>query len=682
MRRRLVVLFTAVGLGCASVASPPPSAQDRPAEPPGVPAVASRPIPYPVELPPEFAAAVQRGTRTLTGEPGPGYWQPWSEYSIEARVDTEARTLSGSETIRYRYESPVSLPVLVLNLTQNFHAEGAIRIEEAEVTGGVEIERVAVDGRALDPTPAADRPGWLVESTILYVIPPTPVASGSTVELSIDWSFALPRAGASGRMGYSGEELLYLAYWYPQMAVLDDVIGWHVEPFRGGAEFYSGFASYDITVDAPAGWVVMSTGTLQNPGEVLRPEVVERLRRAERSDEVVRVVAHEGSSSPTAPGEGGRLRWRFRADSVRDAAFAVMRDYAWDAVRTPVGDRDGDGRTDYARVDAFWRAHAVHYDDAAEYARHSLDFLSRFTDLPYPWPHMSVVEGGGIIGGGMEFPMMTLIGDYNERGDSALYYVVAHELAHMWIPMTLSTNERRFAWFDEGTTTFAENNARAEYFPEADPYAGDQQSYLEIARSAQEGPIMRWSDFHYPGPAYGVASYAKPGSVLHALRGVLGEETFMRAYRELHDRWAFRHPYPWDMFHTFERVSGRDLDWFWRGWYYESTSDGPWVLDQAVAEVERLPGGETRITVQDRGWVSMPVHLTITRAGGDVVRDTIPVDRWLGGADRATITVPAGEPVTRVEIDAERHFPDVDRGNNVWTGGADAGARRSGSSPG
>lgn len=179
--------------------------------------------------------------------------------------------------------------------------------------------------------------------------------------------------------------------------------------------------------------------------------------------------------------------------------------------------------------------------------------------------------------------------------------------------------------------------------------------------------MMRWSDFHYPGPAYGVASYAKPGSVLHALRGVLGDESFSRAYREFYQRWAFKHPYPWDMFHTFEDVTGRDLDWFWRSWFYESSGDGRWWLDHSIAEVERLEGGETRITVLDLGWVPMPVHLQITRSGGEQVRETIPVDRWLGGADRASVTIPAGAPVTRIEIDPEGYFPDVDRSNNVWT---------------
>jgi hypothetical protein len=263
--------------------------------------------------------------------------------------------------------------------------------------------------------------------------------------------------------------------------------------------------------------------------------------------------------------------------------------------------------------------------------------------------------------------MMTLIGDYNRAGADALYNVIAHELAHMWIPMMLSTNERRYAWLDEGTTSFNEANARVEFFEgREDPWPAEQSGYVAAVRRGQEGPIMRWSDFHRPGAAYGVASYSKPSSVLHALRGVLGEAEFDRAMRAFYDRWAFKHPYPWDLFNTFEDVTGADLDWFWQSWYYESSEEGEWYLDQAVEAVERLPSGETRVTIADRGWVPMPVLLRITRENGEVLERRIPVERWLEGAERVSITVPEGAAVERVEIDPAGYFPDVDSGNDVW----------------
>ncbi|MFW5952366.1 MAG: M1 family metallopeptidase [Gemmatimonadota bacterium] len=664
VRRGMIALFVLAVGGCATGAGP----ESEVVTPAAEPELAERPIPYPVDPPPEFRRAIERDTRTTRGVPGAEYWQQWVDYDIDARVDVEARTLTGAERITYHNNSPHELPFLVINLAQNYHAEGVERVRPTdEVTGGVAIERVAVEGRELNPTTSQRVPGWMVQGTVMYLVLPEPIAANATATLAIDWSFPIPQRGASGRMGYSGDELLYLAYWFPQVAVFDDVIGWHADAFRGNAEFYSDFGHYRMTVDAPEGWLVMSTGSLDNPEEVLAPDVAERLAAAESSDDVVHVVRHEDAGAATARAPDGRLQWEFTADSVRDVAFAVMREYGWDAARAPVGDRDGDGETEYTRVDAFWRAYARNYDDAWRYAQHSIDFLSRYTGLPYPWPHMSVVEGGGIIGGGMEFPMMTLIGDYNQAGADALYNVTAHELGHMWVPMIVNTNERRYAWLDEGTTTFNENNARAEFFEgEDDPYPGEQASYLNVVRSGMEGPIMRWSDFHRPGPAYGVASYAKPAAVLHALRGVLGEERFNEAHRAFYDRWGFKNAYPWDLFNTFEDVAGEELDWFWRSWYYESTQDGDWYLDHAVAAVERLDDGRTRITIDDLGWVVMPVHLRIVREDGEVLERVIPVDRWLAGADQATITVPAGPPVQEVVIDPEGYFPDLDPRNDVW----------------
>ncbi len=672
-------------LGCAPVQAPPPDA----APPPPHPVAASpashtapdtasdtaaparaRPTPYPVPLAPEFRAAIEAGTRTERGEPGPSYWQQWAEYDIRARLDTEARALSGSQTVRYHNRSPDPLTLLVVNLTQNYHAPGVERVRPAEVTGGKTIERVLVDGVELAEVMAPGSAGWRVDGTLMYLVLPAAVPAGGAVELGVDWSFLLPQAGAGGRMGYSGDELFYLGYWYPHLAVYDDAFGWHAEPFRGNAEFYSNFARYDVAVDVPAGWLVASTGRLVNEAEVLAPEVIQRLRRAAEGDEVVRVVDHGGARAATAPAPDGRLVWRFEADSVRDVSFAVMREHAWDVTRSPVGDRTGDGETDHARIDVFWREGAVHYPEAARYARHSIDFLSRFTGLPYPWPHMTVVEGGGIIGGGMEYPMITIVGDFNIQGPRALYRVIAHEIAHMWVPMILSTNERRYTWLDEGVTVFNENYARLDMFPDQDPFRADQDSYLRAAILGREGPIMRWSDFHYPGPAYGVASYPKPAAVLYALQGVLGQETFVRAMTEFYRRWAFRHPYPWDLWNTIEDVSGRDLGWFWRSWFHESTEDGePWVLNQAVESVRRLPSGETLVVVRDHGWIPMPVHLTVTREDGQVVESIVPVDSWLLGADLVEVTIPAGPRVVRVEIDAAGWFPDANRGNRVWSDG-------------
>ncbi|UCG87039.1 MAG: M1 family metallopeptidase [Gemmatimonadota bacterium] len=626
---------------------------------------AGRPIPYPVVPSRGFELAIERGTRTTDGTPGPRYWQQWTEYQLSARLMPERRLVEGRASIVYRNRSPNPLTLVALQLLQNLHASGAVRNRAAQVTGGVELRSVMLPGLKLEPREQRDGPGYTVDGTIVRVYPPQPIQPGATLSISVDWAFTVPQAGAGARMGWSENNLFHIAYWYPQVAVFDDVDGWHTDQFLGRAEFYGGFASYDLTVAAPEGWVVMATGELLNPEQVLASRVLGRYREAHESDDVVHVITADdfGPGRATGISPDGYLRWRFHADSVRDVAFSAMSESLWDAARTPVGDKDGDGTMEYALVNAFWRTTAPKWSNAWRYAQHSIDFLSRWTGLPYPWPHVTSVEGGGIIGGGMEFPMMTLIGDYNQRSDSALYYVHAHELAHMWLPMMVNTDERRYAWMDEGMTTFNENQARKEFFPGVNHDQPDVASYLYVARSGLEGEMMRVSDYHYPGPAYGTASYSKPATTLVALRGLLGEETFLLGLRDFIGTWAFKHPKPWDLFNIFDRVSGEDLDWFWRSWYYET-----WVLDHEVAAVSQMNGTAT-ILIRDRGWVPMPARVTITLADGTVLTREVPVRHWLAGNTTAEIMMDVDQAVTRVEIDAAEAFPDIDRSNNTWERG-------------
>ena len=274
---------------------------------------------------------------------------------------------------------------------------------------------------------------------------------------------------------------------------------------------------------------------------------------------------------------------------------------------------------------------------------------------------MSAIEGEDIMGGGMEYPMMTLMGDYNQRGDTALYAVTAHELGHMWFPMIVSTDERRRSWMDEGTTTFDENQAKKDFFGGRKNFdLEDQASYLQITGTGLEGEIMRWSQYQYTSFAYGVASYSKPATLLVALRAVLGDSTFNRGLRAYLNRWKYKHPTPWDMWNTFESVSGRDLDWFWSSWYQTT-----WELDQAVRTVTQ-DGNSVTVTIVDLGRVPMPVRLAITTQDGRVTRHEIPVDAWLRGQTQTSATYNTTGTVTRVEIDPEQVFPDVDRNNNVW----------------
>lgn len=659
IRRFLAPALAAILVHVACAPAPPPA----PPPAPEVPAALEleRPIPYPIEVPRGFVDAIAAGTRTETGAPGEGYWQQRAEYRILANLDVDARSVEGTVRIRYLNESPDTLPVVFLHLHQNLHAPGVIRNEPQEVTGGVELRRVSAAGRAL----AEGREGYLVDGTALAVRLPTPLAPRSEVTLEVDWSFLMPQSGA-GRMGYDAGNLFFVAYWFPQMAVYDDVVGWHTDPYQGQGEFYLNFADYDVTITAPEGWVVRATGALRNEDEVLPAEIIERLGRADASDDPVVILdwGEFGPGTATLSTPGGTLDWHFTAENVRDFTFSATRESRWEAARTPVGDRTGDGEVDFTRVESLYRDTAPLWSEMVRYEQHAISFLSDYLDLPYPWPHMTAVEGGEIIAGGMEFPMITLMGDYNERGDVALYGVTAHELAHMWIPMIVGSDEKRYAWLDEGHTTFNTAEAMEDFFRgQVDRHADDQRGYVQAARAGVYWPMMLWTDQHPTATSWVVAMYRKPASVLQALRGILGEETFVEAQREFIRRWEYRLPTSWDFFNTVEDVSGRDLEWFWRSWYYET-----WTLDQAVAGVEVQGDGSAVVTIEDRGKVPMPVPLTVTRADGTTEMHEVPVTHWLQGVRTAEVELPAGAAVTRVEIDAERHFPDIDRENNVWEG--------------
>jgi len=615
-------------------------------------------LPYPVEVLPTYEMAIRNGTRTEDGKPGPNYWQQYAHYDLKAEVIPEDTLLTGSGTITYHNNSPDSLNAIYMELSQNLHKGGVVRNENSEVTGGIQLDYIVLNSDTLRYG-ARQGARYFVDGTRLVLANGKAISPDDSAKIDLKWSFKIPQAGASGRMGYSQDNLFHIAYWYPFVSVYDDVNGWFTDSFLGQTEFYIGYADYDIALTMPDEWLIVATGTLENREDILMPEILQRFDDAKISDTTVTVVSENDFGSVTKPGASGTHTWHFSAENVRDFVFSAATESVWDVRRTPVGDLDEDGATDYTRIESLYRTSAPLWSEVADYSAHAISFLSEYTGVKYPWPHMTAIEGGDIIGGGMEFPMMTLMGTYNSRGANALYNVTAHELAHMWVPMIVGTNERRYSWMDEGTTTFNEGQARADRFPDSNPVISDQNSYLRIVDSGLEGEIMRWSNYHYFNFAYGIASYSKPGSILAALRGVLGEETFNKAFQSYLQRWKYKHPYPWDMFRTFEDISGRDLEWFWRSWYYET-----WALNQSIDEVKQSESGEITLTVSDNGKVPMPVLLTFVHNDGSKTQKRIDVANWLDGATSLTKTYKFDTPISEVIIDQDRHFPDVDRSDN------------------
>ncbi len=626
-----------------------------------------RPLPAPVVTPSFFDRAVDRGWRSKDGSPGHGYWQQGASYEIRARLEPDSGRVEGHVRILYASNAPARYRSLWLHLHQNLHKEGVRRNEATEVTGGIQVSNVRVDGEAVEEGDPNQGPAYRIDGTLMELRPAEGMQQGDTVEVEMDFAFTVPQNGA-GRMGHSDREMYFIAYWFPKIGVLDDLRLWDAEPYLGNAEFYDDFADYEVELTVPAGWTVMATGELLNPGQVWSPLTRERLAAAAVADTLVVIAgrADRDAGTITEAGSDGWLTYRFRADSVRDFAWTASNVQHWYATSAVVPDRDGDGAEDRVLIHSFFRPErAPLWEEQWLYGKQSIEHHSRYTGFSYPWPHMTSVEGDGIIGGGMEFPMMTIIGPYRDRSAQDLFNVTSHEIAHMWIPMIVGTNEKRHAWMDEGATTFLEDESKMEYWPGVDHHRVEATSYLRVAAAGLEQSMMRHGDYYEPGPGYGIASYSKPATLMAALRDLLGRDVWEEAYRTFIAEWAYKHPTPWDFFNTFERVAGRDLDWFWTSFYYET-----WTLDHAVEHVENRATGGALVVVEDQGFVPYPAQVRIRTSSGRLIEHSIPVEYWLEGHTRFEIEVPAAAgSVTRVEVDPEGLVPDVDRDNNIWPRG-------------
>lgn len=638
----------------------------------------ARPVPGPVYETPEFTRAITRGTRTRSGQPGAAYWVQHARYAIDARLDSATNRISGTERVVYLNNSPDTLRRIAVYLRQNAFAAGNPRRQSAPITGGVTLGRVAVNGRAVrskssavNVVPITDvakqqvsvDSGYTIDGTVMWIPLATPLLPHDSTRLELAWSYVPPPSPSDGRQGREGSNLFFMGYWYPQVAVYDDVHGWVTDPYLLEAEFYMDPADYDVRLTVPRRWVVGATGVLANPDQLLTAAARGKLAEARRTGAVVHVV-EPATAGQSLVARGATATWHFVAPNVRDFAWAASDQYVWDATRALVGDST-DATRDTVNIYSFYRRSAPAAAWAlggARFTRDAIQQLSRYL-WPYPWPTMSSVEGV-LDSGGMEYPMMTVMQPWADT--LSLAGDLMHETGHMWFPMQVGSNETRHPWMDEGFTQYDVAQGMRPLYGEprtggrpGDSEPGQRALYLDVARAGHDMTLM-WPGDLYPQDNYFIMFYDKTAQVLAALRGVLGEATFHRAFREYGLRWIGRHPYPYDFFNTISNVAGADLSWFWTTWFYQ-----PWPLDQAIASVETR-SDSTEITIEDRGLAPMPVVLAITRAGGAVQRVTVPVSVWLGGARRHVVRVAASPAVTNVVIDPDQLFPDVDRTNQVW----------------
>lgn len=630
---------------------------------PGLPAASAQEralAPLEVRPSPAFLAAVEQGTRTLSGEPGPRYWQQRVDYAIDVTVEPRSRRLTGRETITYTNHSPDTLRAVYFHLYQNLFTTGAARGRAVPITGGIELTSLSVNGEAREVDPADNR-HTIEQGTVMAVRLPQPLApDGGRATFDVGWSFTIPQGEGVPRMGMVDSTTGQIAQWYPQIATYDDLRGWDTRPHLANGEFYLEYGTFDLAITVPAGTVVYATGTLQNAAEVLPPEILDRASRAAAGDEIVRVVTEAdfgpGKATLGAPGE--TLTWRFHAEDVRDAAFAFSDHYLVDMTSAVVDPATGRR----AVVHSFYRPGATTWRESARMTQDAIEVFSRNV-YPYAYPQITSTEG---LVGGMEYPMIVFVRDFDT--EERTQRVIAHELGHMWFPMMVGSDETAFAWMDEGVNTFITIFAAESYYPESTERAQVRDAYRQYA---SQGLVQGISPMTPPdaianaGGSVGVLGYRHPATALLALRSALGEETFDRALTEYTRRWLYKHPTPWDFYHTFEQVAGRDLDWFWVPWFY-----GPGISDLGISDVEEhsMAGrNHVVVAVRNDGTVIVPVVLRITTADGATTIVEAPASRWFGGQREISVEGTVDGEVARVELDPDGLYADVDPSDDVWT---------------
>ncbi len=617
--------------------------------------------------------AFAAGTRDSTGRPGRNYWQTATEYTIQARFDSASATITGRETVVIRNNSDSAMTSVQLRLDQNLFAPNVPRSQTVtEITGGMLVTRLVVNGEAVDLHPPPLRFGrgaqgaqpvrlaaYDITQTSARVTLPTPIAAHSSCTLEAEWSFRVPRADSvrGNRMGRWADSLYQVAQWYPRVAVYDDLRegGWDTDPYLGRSEFYNNFGRFDVTLDMPAGWIVGASGTLQNPDEVLTATARERLAHALESDSTRGIVGagERGPGRSTAAGD--RLRWHFVADSVADFAWATSSQFVWDVSRATLPG----GRAVPIQI-FYLPGHAQGYAQAGPVVRHALEFYSRLW-MPYAFPQLTIVDGPE---DGMEYPGF-IMSSANASD---------HETGHQWWPMMVGVNETWYGFMDEGFNQYMNVLSRQDRQGQPANLDNTGQSYGRTSGDEREAPLM-W-DANYGGPLYTFQAYTKAPMMLSMLGGVVGDTAVWRAMSEYAHAWRFKHPSPWDYAFFMSNALNRDLGWFWYYWLFTTES-----VNGSIAAATTT-GPRPSVTVRQDGQMPSPVVLKVKFApAGPAIRPmrnavmvdsvtaivTWPVDVWFGGSRTFQAYLTFGpRRIERIILDPGCRFPDRDLSDNMW----------------
>ncbi|MFN0215454.1 MAG: M1 family metallopeptidase [Saprospiraceae bacterium] len=598
-------------------------------------------------VPRNYLRPYELGTRSWDGKPGPNYWQNRAAYTITASLEPKTRRLSGEETITYTNNSPDTLKYIRFKLQHDRYRKGAQRssdVDPSDVSDeGTSIEALSINGKV-----ASDK-DLRRHATFLDVsIKSSPLTPKSSATFTLRWSYTLPAAKGSARECTCDSTTFFVPYWYPQIAVYDDINGWASHPYTGQQEFYHDFADYDVTISLPRGFQVWATGEWQNAKDILNPVYYSRWENAHTAADVISVFSEKEleTSEVFKTSEVSRTAFRFKASDVPDFAFAASDHYNWDATSTVVDDKTG--RRTF--VSAAYNTASTDYPQVAKIAADGIRMMSTWLPgYPFPYPVMTVFNGDD----GMEYPMMCNDVSTAPRSPMGL---TLHEVSHSYFPFMMGTNEQDHAWMDEGWAAFFDYLLSDSLSNHTE---GGVRDYSSIAGTENDVPPMVKS--RNLTTAYRNAAYQRPSQAYFTLLDLLGYEKFHECMVEYMNRWKGKHPAPFDFFQTWNAASGQNLDWFWKPWFFD------WGYpDLGIQGVIKDEAAHCQvILVERKGNIPVPIHLEVEYTDGSKGTFHQTATVWRDGKGIYRLACAEVKTVKSAKLGGTT-IPDADEGNNNW----------------
>ncbi|HUH51864.1 MAG TPA: M1 family metallopeptidase [Flavobacterium sp.] len=595
--------------------------------------------------------------RSASGVPGPEYWQNSADYSIEVTLDDTTNIVKGKVKLTYTNNSPEALPFIWMYLEQNLYTEqsrGNLTSQggrfKTDLDGGVKISNLVAESQKSSSS------DYYITDTRMKVTFAEPIpAKGGKATVSMNFEFKTPQYGVDrmGRLDTQNGTIYAIAQWYPRVAVFDDVSGWNTLPYLGAGEFYCEYGSFDYKITVPYDHIVVASGELKNPKEVLTKTQIDRLKEASKSDITVMILPlnEVGNTAITRPKQSGTLTWHYKMDTTRDVAFASSAAFIWDAakINLPSG-KTSTAMSVYPKESNGDQA----WSRSTEYTKASIEFYS---DWLYEYPYPVAVNVASNVGG-MEYPGVSFCSYKSQRG--SLWNVTDHEFGHNWFPMIVGSNERKHVWMDEGFNTFINHYSTLNF--NKGEYGSD------TADGKSKVGWMTWKNREAPSTfpdiakGYNLAysAYYKPATGMILLREYITNPVlFDQAFKGYIKAWAFKHPQPTDFFNYMENALGENLNWFWKSWFYSNGN-----IDLAIDSVQKKEEG-VQVTFLNKCEIPMPIVFEVTYSDGTKELRKLPVEIWQRSSQLVHMLNGAKE-IVKIQIDPQGFLPDVNLKDNLW----------------